>query len=64
MVKSDPTACLDVTLKDKMRKVKVCTREDGRSIGVGEGKRLALSPVRVGWGRGNELIAQRISNFS
>ena len=57
-------ACLDVTLKDKMRKVKVCTREDRRSMGVEDGKILALSPGRVGWGRGNELIVQRISNFS
>lgn len=39
-----------------MRKGKLYTRED-RSLGVGEGNILALSPstARVGWSSGNEL---------
>lgn len=57
MVKSDPRACLGVTLRDKMRKGKLYPREDRRSVGVEEEKILALSLVwaRVGWGSGNEL---------
>lgn len=43
-------------IRDKMRKGKLYTRED-RSLGVGEGNILALSPstARVGWSSGNEL---------
>lgn len=55
MIKSDPMICLDVTLRDKIRKVKLYTTEGRRSLGGG-GEILALSPdgARVGWGSGNE----------
>lgn len=56
MIKSDPVVCLDVTLRHKIRKVKLYTTEDRRSLRGGGGEILALSPRGAGveWGSGNE----------
>ena len=47
MVESDPMVCLDVTLKDKMRKVSMCTREDRGPWKRGRGRCWAPPPGRA-----------------